>query len=293
MPVIYSNVNVDERYFKGFAPTLYTNSWMLPGISCNDEYQRDGAAGGYYVRKLNISDNNGPTAPGADFNHKNSGASLIQIVLNNGYTESENIPEAVAANVEAPLATARLEANVQVVRQRSERSGISCLYAEGTKDTTGEVTEENVKNVLLDERQAVSESNGEANVILAAPHVYTALLKSAGKEFFQNTNEKIITTGRVGDWFGFKVFEVNAFANPLAVPYIYNNYAGETKTLAAADVKKINFMMYDWRTFAKLTNLRMYRLKDSEDFNGVRAQTEVVCGFRVIEKGLVRVHTTV
>lgn len=289
MPVIYSSVNVDERYYEGFVPVLYDKSWLLPGITCSDEYQQNGAAGGYYVRKLNVSDNNAPTAPGEDFTNKNSGASLLQIVLNNAYTESEKIPEAVAANVASNIAQARLEANVKTVRQRSERSAISCLYNEGTLSTVEAITKDNVEELLLGERQKISEANGEANVILASPAVYTSLMLAAEKNFTPNRNELITSTGRVGDWFGFKVFEVSAFANSRAVPYVYNNYAGTAKTLAAADVQKVGFVMYDWQTFSKLTNLSMYRLKDSEMFNGVLAQCEVVCGYRVIEPSLVRI----
>lgn len=292
MPVIYSSVNVDERYSDGFAPVLYDKSWLLPGITCNDEYQKNGAAGGYYVRKLNISDNNEPTAPGDDFNDKNSGAALLQIVLNNAYTESERIPEAVAANIASDIGQARLEANVRVIRQRSERSAISCLYNEGTLSPVEDITRENVEEVLLGERQKVSEENGEANVMLLHPDVYTKLMLSAGKNFTPNINEKITSTGRVGDWFGFKVFEVSAFANSRSVPYVYNNYAGDPKTVSAADVRKIKFMMYDWQTFSSLINLSMYRLKDSERFNGVLAQCEAVRGFRVVEPKIVRVGVT-
>lgn len=290
MAIKIAQTNVDEVYSKIVEPVLYTNTWLIPGVTCTDKYTEK--AGGTYVHKIVSAGKKSPTLPGVDFTNVDAADNLIPILYNNAYNYSKKIYNAQAASVGYAIAEEHLRDNVESTRESAQASALACLYTEGTamSDTTAP-TADNAKTLLLNARKEISKKKGTANIVLCSPDFYATVLMAAGKEFTPETNERIVTTGQVGRWLGMTFFEVNDFSNGDAV---YLDSTGSTKTVSSANLALVDFVMYDARVLSYIQMLNMMRLKDSELFNGVLAQTELVAGFKVTtaECTAVKKHTT-
>jgi hypothetical protein len=289
MAVIYGTQHVDERYASIFEPNLYYNSFLVPGATCTNKYTQK--AGGIYVHKLSGVAPVEPGTPGRDFAHTNSADELIQIVLNNNYQKSRKLYDVQMESIDAPIAEENLRTATEEVREGRELSAIGALITEGTAsaDKTA-ITADNVKNIILSERAALSKAKGRANVILASPDVYAAILTGAGREFVPSRNERIQMNGQVGEWFGFTIFECNALAH--GAPINYYDFAGTKKTVTAATANAVDFIMYYSEAFSVVDNLSKYKMEDGGViFNGVAAQVEVNTGFRLTNSALARVKS--
>ena len=289
MPIQYGNQNVDERYSRLIEPNLFTNTPLVPGVTYSDKYTI-GPAGGIYVHKLNNSTGR-RTTPGNDFPEAtDSGDTLIQIVLNNCFQANEKIYNVAAAAVDIALANERMSNAVSVVRNLRGRSALACLATEGVaSEKTNTLTASNIKNAILAERTALSETGVTGDVVQCSPTVYSLILEAAGEQFTPNANERMNSTGKVGAWLGFTFVENTDMA--AGVDLSYRNAAGEETTLAAADLAKIDFIMYNHEFFSIIDNINMARIKDSEKFNGCLAQIEQNTGFKVTTDKCVRVRS--
>lgn len=288
MSVIYGNQHVDQTYSRFFEPNLYTNSWLIPGTTCTNKHQ-NGPAGGIYVHKMSNVGAVAPGTPGRDFSHENSADTLIQILLNNNFQKSRKMYDVQIGAISAALAEENLAAATQEVRMGREQSALAALFTEGTVGNTTAITAENVKEEILEERQALSEASGHADIILASPATYGAILTLAGKEFTPVMNERIQMEGRVGNWFGFTIFECNGLA--ASANATYYDHTGTLKTVSSDNLNSVDFIMYNSQALSVVDNLSRYKLQDGGViFNGVAAQVEVNTGFRVTNSVLARVH---
>ncbi len=285
----YSNQHVDERYSPIFEPNLFTNAWLVPGQTYTDKHMQ-GPAGGLYVHKMTNVAAATPGAPGRDFSHVETTDELIPILLNNNFQRSRKIYGVQAAAVSAPLANENLSVATQEIREGREASALACLITEGTAGaSTTALTPDNVKPTLLNERAALSKAKGKANVVLASPDTYAAILTAAGKEFTPNRNERIQLSGQVGDWLGFTIFECNGLASSAGVEYY--DYTGAKKSVTAATLGTVDFIMYYSEALSVVDNLNAMRLLDNvPDFVGTLAQVEVNTGFRLTNSALARVR---
>jgi hypothetical protein len=285
----YNNQFVDERYSSIFEPNLFTQAWLIPNLTYSTRYQ-EGPAGGIYVHKLKNVAAVEPGKPGRDFNHEETEDELIPILLNNNYLKSRKVRGVQAAAISAPIANENFSTLVQEIREGREYSALACLITEGTtSNETAAITAENVKEMILKERTALSKAKGKANVILVSPDVYAAILTTAGKEFVTDFNSKVQNTGNVGKWYGFVIAECNQLASAKDINYY--DYTGTKKTVASADLANIDFIMLYNECFSCIDNLNALRVKDdSEHFIGTLFQSEVNTGFRVTNSEMVRVR---
>ena len=281
-----TNQHVDERYSSIFEPNLFTNAWLVPGVTYTDKYQT-GPAGGYYVHKLNKGDDVVPGAPGRDFTHETVKDDLIQIVLNNNYQKSRKLYQVQMNAIDAALGNEVMADTTKLVQEAINGSALAALITEGHAGTVATVTDNNAKATLIDVRKELVKGRaGSAKVILASPDYYAHILAQAGKEFVPAVNERIQGNAAVGTWYGFTIFECPQLA--ANTTYKYYNYAGLEKSVDAAALAKINFIAYDPQAFSMLTNLAAYRFMDGgKDFVGSVAQAEVNTGFRVTNEDLV------
>lgn len=289
MAIMYGNQHVDERYSRLIEPNLYTETPLIPGVTYSDKYTI-GPAGGIFVHKLNSSTGR-RTTPGNDFPEANdSGDTLIPITLNNCFQANEKIYNVAAAAVGIALANERMSDSVKVVRNLRGQSAVACLAKEGTASTeTSAITASNVKKVILAERTALSNVGATGDVVQCSPTFYSIILEAAGDKFTPNMNERINSTGKVGSWLGFTFVENTDMAAGKDLSYC--NSAGEEVTLAAADLAKIDFIMYNHNFFSVIDNVNMARIIDSEKFNGSLAQVEQNTGFKVTTAECVRVRS--
>lgn len=288
--IIYGSMNVDQRFAASFEPNLYHQAWMIPGVTFSNHYQ-SGVAGGYQVHKYVKEDTIVPGKPGRDFSHENAEDDLVSIVLNNNFQKSRKLYGVAMNAIEANAAEELMADTTMLAKESINGSGLAALVTEATAfSKTGTVTKDNIKDTIMEVRAALSSKGASsAKVILASPEAYSAFLAQAGKDFNTGFNERVQGTGVINDWYGFTIVEASQLGG--SGSYSYYNHADTLKTVAAATLNAINFVVYDYRAFSALTNLEVYRLIDGgKDFNGVLSQVEVNMGFRVTNPDLVFVH---
>lgn len=288
--IIYGSMNVDQRFAASFAPNLYHEAWMIPGVTYSTQYQ-NGVAGGYQVHKYKKEDTIVPGTPGRDFTHENAEDDLVSIVLNNNFMKSRKLYGVAMNAIEANAAEELLADTTKLAKESINGSGLAALATEATTfGTKGAVDKDNIKDAILDVRAALaSKGASSAKTILASPDAYSAFLGAVGKDFTNGRNENIQGTGVIRDWYGFTIVEASQLGTSGSLAYY--NYAGTLKTATSTVLNNINFLVYDYRAFSALTNLEVFRLIDGgKDFNGVLAQVEVNMGYRVTNPDLVYAH---
>lgn len=287
MAIQYGSIHVDEKYSATFAPNLYKNSWIVDGVTTTSRYTEK--AGQIFVHKLTRGTVT-PVAPGGDFTHAAQADTLIQIALNNEFMVSKKLYNVATENIAAPVADETLATATADVREGREQSGLACLITEGTasSDTTT-LTSSNLKEKILAERAALSKAGGNANILLVSPEVYALLLANFGAEFTPVANDRVVNDGAVGRWYGFTVFECNGLSSSTAIKY--RDYTGTEQSVTAANLAKVDFILYNSEAFAVVDNLQAYRFKDAIDFTGSYAQVDVNTGFRLTNSVLARVKS--
>lgn len=140
------------------------------------------------------------------------------------------------------------------------------MVNEGTvvSDTTA-TTKENFVDKLTSLRKAIKDAKGKANFALVSTDIYAMALSELG---LQSVNDPAIVSGELIKRFGLNIIECNSFDETEAE---YFDKAGAKKTVKLTDVEMI--VGYN-EAFSLLDNMEMYRLIDSENFNGSKAQVE-------------------
>ncbi len=290
MAIKYGELHVDEKYKPMVLPNLFYRTWMVPGVTFQDVSTDN--AGAWFWHKLSSSGAAAPGTPGRDFTDEAAADTLVQATFNNNFQRSKKIYGVQAAAVAIPVANEHMALAVNEVAEGKNMSGLACLITEGTASSdTAAITVDNFDKKILAERQAVVEAKGIADVVLCSPAFFATMLEKAGVKYTPTTNEMLLAAaagGQVGNYLGMTWMEVNGFANKTDIKYY--DYTGTLKTVAAADLAKVDFIMYDHNAFGAGDNFTMARLRDSERFAGVLAQTEDNVAFKVLEPTVVRVR---
>ena len=290
MAIKYGELHVDEKYKPTILPNLFYRTWMVPGVTFQD-VSTDGA-GAWFWHKLTSSGAAEPGTPGRDFSDEAAADTLVQATFNNNFQRSKKIYGVQAAAVAMPVANEHLALAINEVAEGKNLSGLACLVNEGTvSGTTTAITAENFDKQILAERQAVVEAKGVADVVLCSPAFFATMLEKAGNKYTPTTNEMLLAAaagGQVGNYLGMTWIEVNGFAHNKEISYY--DFSGTKKTVSAANLKLVDFVMYDHNAFGAGDNFTMARLRDSERFAGTLAQTEDNVAFKVLESTVVRVR---
>ena len=286
----YGNLHVDEKYKSSILPNLFYRTFLVPGVTFQD-VSTDGN-GAWFWHKLTSSGAAIPGIPGRDFTDEAAADTLVQATFNNNYQRSKKIYGVQAAAVAMPVAEEHLALATNEVAEGKNLSAIAALITEGTVSaTTTAITKANFDEMVLKERQGVVEAKGVADVILCSPAFFATMLAYAGAKYTPSTNEKLIAAaagGQVGNYLGMTWIEANGLSSSVDIKYY--DYSGTLKTVAAADLAKIDFIMYDHNAFGMGDNFTMARLRDSERFAGTLAQVEDNAAIRVLEGSVVRVR---
>lgn len=290
MAIKYGDVHVDEKYKPIVLPNLFYRTWLVPGVTYQDA-STDGN-GAWYWHKLTSSGAAEPGLPGRDFTDEKAADTLVQVTFNNNFQRSKKIYAVQAAAVAMPVANEHLALAINEIAEGKNLAGLACLITEGTESTTTTaITKSNFDEMVLKERQAVVEAKGTADTVLCSPAFFASMLGFAGSKYTPSTNERLLAAaagGQVGSYLGMNWIEVNGFAHKADITYY--DYTSTKKTVTAANLGRVDFIMYDHNAFAAGDNFTMARLKDSELFSGVKAQGEDNAAFRVLEPGAVRIR---
>jgi hypothetical protein len=284
MAILYGNQHVDEKYSSTIEPNLYSDTVLIPGVTYTDKYEI-GPAGAIYVHKLGKGNAVEVGKPGRDFNDEAANDELIPIVFNNNFQKSRKIYGVQAKSVAFKMGEEYLSDSLNQTKDSRQYSGIACLVNEGTADTdTTKITKENVVDKLVALRQKIKDNKGKANFALVSTGVYAMLLRNLG---FAENYDKAIVNGELVKRFGLNIIECNSFDNKTA------KYYDKTSTLKTVDTSLVDIIVGNFEAFSLLDNMEMYRLIDSELFNGSKAQVEYNSGLTVTspEQIVVKKHT--
>ena len=272
MAVLYGEQHVDEKYSSAIEPNLYSDTVLIPGVTYSDKYQT-GPAGGIFVHKIDSGNEVEPGTPGRDFVDENAKDELIPIVFNNNYQKSRKIYGVQAQSVGFAMAEEYLADALNMTKDGRQYSGIACMVNEGTaSDNTAVVTEDNAVEVLTSLRKAVKDNKGKANFALVSTTIYAILLQKLG---LAQVMDPAVVSGELMKRFGLTIIECNAFDKSEA------KYYDKTSALKIVDLTAVDMIVGNWEATSILDNFAMYRLKDSENFAGSKAQVEYNTAFTV------------
>lgn len=291
MSIKYGNLHVDEKYKSTILPNLFYKTWLIPGVTFQDVTSDNN--GGWFWHKLTSTGAAAPGTPGRDFNDEAAADTLVSAVYNNNYQKSKKIYGVQAAAVEFAVAEEHLALATNEVAEGKNLSGLGALITEGTAAASNEeITAENFTAEVVAVRSEVVKAKGTADVMLCSPDFFATMLTAAGSKFLPVTNEKVIAAaggGQVGSYLGMLWIECNGLASTEDVKYY--DHTGALKTVTAANLAKVDFIMYDHNAFGAGDNFTMARIVDSENFAGSKAQVEDNVAFRVLESAAVRVRS--
>lgn len=269
----YGNQYVDEKYLTTIEPNLYTDDVLIPGITFTADVV-EGPAGGYYVHKLNGGNEVEPGTPGRDFTDEGASDDLIQVSYNNNFQKSRKIYGVQASAVGFNAGEEYLANSLEMTREGRRYSALACMVNEGTKlnDTTA-ITKDNIVKYITDMRKAIKKNHGTANFMLVSPEVYAVALQVLG---LQSYVDEAVVSAELIKRFGLSIIECNAFDKEDAK---YYDYAGNLHTI---DLSNVDMICGNAKAFKLDDNFTMYRLIDSENFAGSKAQVEFNSAFRVV-----------
>lgn len=246
---------------------------LIPGVTFSEDIV-EGPAGGYYAHKLDDGNEVEPGTPGRDFNDEAAKDELLQVSYNNNFQKSRKIYGVQAAAVKFDAGEAYLANSLNVTRQGRRYSALACMVNEGTVSfDTSETTESNVVDKIVEMRKDVKDNHGQANFLLASTAVYAAALKALG---LKSTEDPAIVSAQLIKRFGLNIIECNSFDKENVK---YYDYSGTLKTVDLTDVEMICGY---YEAFKLEDNFAVYRLIDSENFAGSKAQVEYNTAMRVV-----------
>lgn len=285
--VIVNDLVVDSKFSSLLLPNLFYGDWMIPGVTYNDAYETDATgSGGLFVRRLKIAKGK-PSRPGADYTNVNSDSDLKRIVLNNSYDRSIKIHLAQEAQVSFELAASYYELVLRQVREDMNQSGLACLYTEGTVEASP--SGKTAKTKLLNARAKMQEKKVNPTVVLCSPQFYSQIIDESGNQHTPGINDEVNKSGLVKDWLGFTFVMANGLTDGDDSEYI--DYAEETKVVTSANMKNVEFILMEPRTFHCVTSVTSMRMIGSEHFPGQLVQATIINGYRVTNKDGIYVAT--
>lgn len=272
MGVKYGNLNVDEKYSSAIEPNLYSDTVLIPGVTYTQKYQ-EGPAGGIFVHKLDGGNEVVPGTPGRDFTDETAKDDLIPIAFNNNFQKSRKIYGVQAVAVSFAVAEEYLADALNMTKEGRQYSGLACMVQEGTvSPNTTAVTDSTAVEVLTSLRKQIKDNKGKANFAMVSTDIYAMLLKLLG---LATVMDPAIVSGELLKRFGLSILECNSFDKEDA------KYYDSTGTLKTVDLTDVEMIVGYNEAVSILDNFEMYRLIDSENFAGSKAQVEYNTAFKV------------
>lgn len=272
MAVLYGTQNVDEKYSSAIEPNLYSDTVLIPGVTYTEKYM-EGPAGGLFVHKLDSGNTVKPGTPGRDFTDEAAKDELIPIVFNNNFQKSRKIYGVQEAAVKFAMAEEYLADALNMTKEGRQYAGIACMVNEGTVSADTEaVTEDNAVEKLTALRKEIKNNKGKANFALVSTDIYAKLLNKLG---LAQVMDSAVVSGELMKRFGLTIIECNSFDEAEAT------YFDRTSVEKTVDLTAVDMIVGYNEAVSILDNFAMYRLKDSENFAGTKAQVEYNTAFTV------------
>lgn len=259
--VVRGTETVDTKFSVLVEPLLFPDQIFQPGSTFTDKYQTD-AMGQLFVRKLGKGTVDRTDA--LTFTHNQTADSLIPIVLDEPFKQSEAIYEAVETARTSGTGLQKFETVMANVQASWQGVAHSKLVDGATAATTTTATAAaDVKTAFIDARKELRDNDARPDVMIASTKFYAAMLGFSGKEFQPNTNDEILRSGSVGRFLGVNVYE-------------------STQLTDDGLTGSIEFLLYDHEAYSILSSLVAARIVDAgKDWVGSAAQVHIISGFKV------------
>lgn len=286
--VIGSNATVATGMSPIVESGLYADQIFIDGVSFTSKYNI-GNAGQIQVEKYAGGTGVAPKTPGSNFTPRDYTNTVVNININNGFSDSVKVP----MYFKDTLPTDRLMDRTLDVTQRvatgRQQSALAALLKQGSVYSDGSaVTVDNIKSTILNVRADLRKNHAKPNVVLASVDTYSKMLAIAGKDFSPMYNEDVVRTGKVGMWMGMLWIE----ADLLDGTNSSISYINEAGSLVSVTVNGIDFIMYDFNAFSIIDRLDVLRVVEPTNFVGSEVQAEIASGFLVTNPDCVAIKTT-
>lgn len=264
MPV-YQNINIDEAYAARFLEAQYTNTWLLPGVTCADATAVSGSvdAGIFNFHKMSASSLGAPEVVGANYTTAQQADTLVSVYLSNQYTESAYLPIAAGNAMKADAKGAIIANQSAAIRTRRQQTAVACLV-DGLGFTAGSGTAESfsshkVFEVLNDAAAAALTAKGNpVDTVLMKPTVYAKLRSELATLYTPGTNDNLIKVGVQNIVFnGMTIVPCADLANAPSAGYKWKKTltASADVTVSQANLNKVNFLAYNHNDLLVVDNL--------------------------------------
>lgn len=280
------NFFLPSRYSDILLPNFFYNSFLQPGVTYSDRYQK-GIAGQIFVPKLKPSEVK-LAEPCSEFE-------LLQITLNCTYMSSKKIHSLQATVADYALISETVRLSARELAETWNKSGIAALLTEGAGQTLEAPEPQNLdelKKDILSARTTLFKQKRNGRIMLCSPDFYQLVLQYAGTLFTPSINDRMIYSGEVGEWLGLRFINLNLLQGD-AAPLEYNDYKGDKQTVSKKNMEGIAYILYDPEAFSVLINFNRSRMVISPEFEGQLVQTTLNSGFRVTDDKsiFIRQHT--
>lgn len=255
---------------------LFDDEFLIDGLTYTSKHSI-GSAGEIQVVKHAAGSIVPPVEPGSDFTDTSYANTVVNITCNNAFQRSEKVAAFYEATMPIDVKADRVYGVTKEVARDRRAATLAVLVKQGTDaaDTTA-VTKSNIKDLIINGRQALVKKNAKPNVIIASPEVYGAMLKAAGTEYTPVFNDSVAREGRVGTFMGILWFE-SSLLNGVD-SYKYKKADGNYETV---DISDVDYILYDGNALSIVDALSALRIIDSEDFFGSKIQEELASGILV------------
>jgi len=260
--VARGNETLDAKFSQLVEPNLYPDQIFQPNITFTDKYETD-AMGQLFVRKLGKGTVDRTSA--LAFSHDQTTDTLISIVLDEPFKQSEAIYEAVEIARSSGTGVAKFETVMSNVQAEWQSVAHSKLVAGATASAvlTATTTSAEFKTNFVAVRKELRDNDAKPDVLIASTKQYSYMLDYSGKEYQPNYNDEVMRTGSVGRFLGANVYESTILEDD-----------GTTGS--------VEFVFYDHDAYSILSQLIASRIIDAgKDWAGSAAQVHIISGFKV------------
>jgi hypothetical protein len=269
---------VDTIFSKILIANLFKDQTFIPGKTFTDKYNERG--GQIYARKLGKVEatiKDATTSNGLRFNHTQTADDLVLIQKKDFISISEECYDMVSNLRESGKSVDKVAGVVESFKEACQKQYTQYLLADPASEgaigvggatrsakTTKATDLKTLIGDILADRQQIRSAGGVADVLIISPEAETLFLANAytnGNAFIPETNEALVSTGKIGRLYGMDVYT----SNLLGVGN--EGTAGNTE-----------YIIYDHEAFAIAVDIEGLRLKDAEDFFGSYAQIGAIAG---------------
>ena len=304
---INSATYLDEKYSPKIVETLRANTFLIPGVTYNPNYEGDAEGAISVTYHVPTASPVATTAVGADYSGVEYADGLVTVNICNAYRKSTKIRNITAASVAYDHALQVVQETTEDVREGRDLGAMAALINGATVETLAEakayvgdnaivaapdIDSTNVKGITLGLITKLKVAKARPSVMLVSPLWTSAIISAhvgSASPFTPETNEEMLKAGSIGRYLGCSVIE-NQQLNVAGNNAVALNSAIGTAISGGVDLSKIQLVVYDARFFAFLNHITDGRIVDTPSFAGSLCNIEDNCGMKVLRSGTVQAY---